>query len=92
MLIEWGTGKASEYGVDTIVVSVPYAVPVYEKCGFGMMEQLNIDFTASNPSETWKKYQAEDLRLFLMWKPVGRTFEIGDTFPSTPELYTNYAA
>jgi len=78
MLIEWGTNKANELGVETIVVSVPFAVPVYEKTGFGIVEQIDVDFSISNPSAKWKEYQSEDLRAFLMWKPAGRGFQIGD--------------
>ncbi|KAF2790301.1 hypothetical protein K505DRAFT_311616 [Melanomma pulvis-pyrius CBS 109.77] len=86
LLVDWGTQKASEFGVDTIVMSVPYAVPVYEKCGFGVIEQIDIDFTVPSPSKKWKEYQSEDLRTFLMWKPAGRTFQIGDKAPCASEL------
>jgi predicted N-acetyltransferase YhbS len=78
MLIEWGTNRANELGVETIVVSVPFAVPIYEKTGFGIVKQIDVDFSINNPSEKWKEYQSEDLRTFLMWKPAGRDFQSGD--------------
>jgi GNAT superfamily N-acetyltransferase len=81
MLIEWGTRKADELGVETIVVSVPFAAPVYEKTGFGRIERIDIDFDVAEPSEKWKEYQAEDLRTFLMWRPAGRDYQSGDRVP-----------
>ncbi|KAJ4351511.1 uncharacterized protein N0V89_006854 [Didymosphaeria variabile] len=59
MLIQWGIRKADELGVETVVEAVPYAAPVYEKTGFGRVEQIDIDFTIDNPSDTWKKYQSK---------------------------------
>ena len=81
MLIQWGIRKSDELGVETVVEAVPYAAPVYEKLGFGQVEQVDIDFTIDNPSDTWKKYQSEDLRAFLMWRPVGRDYQEGDEVP-----------
>ena len=80
-LIEWGTHKADELGVETIIVSVPFAAPVYEKTGFGRIEQIDIDFNVFDPSEKWKEYQSEDLRAFLMWRPAGRDFQSSDKAP-----------
>jgi hypothetical protein len=81
MLVEWGTRKADELGVEAIVVSVPFAVPFYEKVGFGQIEQIDVDFDVAEPSEKWRKYQAEDLRTFLMWRPAGRDYQSGDKAP-----------
>jgi N-acetylglutamate synthase-like GNAT family acetyltransferase len=81
MLLGWGTREADELGVETIIVSVPYAAPAYEKCGFGRVEPIDIDFTITTPSEKWTEYQNEDLRAFLMWKPASREFQPGDEVP-----------
>ncbi|KAF1959460.1 hypothetical protein CC80DRAFT_440970 [Byssothecium circinans] len=81
MLIEWGVREADKHGVETVIESVPFAAPVYEKCGFGRLEQIGIDFSVENPSDTWKKYQSEDTRAFLMWRPVGHDYREGDVIP-----------
>ena len=36
------------------------------------MLEPNMD--VAEPSEKWKKWAGEDLRVFLMWRPVGRDF------------------
>ncbi|KAH7381502.1 hypothetical protein DE146DRAFT_670761 [Phaeosphaeria sp. MPI-PUGE-AT-0046c] len=66
LLTDWGIKLADESGLDVIVVSVPYARPVYEKLGFVCIKNVVIDFSTSGPNEKWKIWQAEDMRAFLM--------------------------
>ena len=77
MLIEWGTRKADDLGLESCVESVPFALPIYEKCGFGNVDGLVPDMKIESPSDKWKTWAAEDLRVFLCWRPAGRDFEEG---------------
>jgi predicted N-acetyltransferase YhbS len=81
MLVQWGLERADALGVETVVQSVPFSVPFYEKCGFACVEQIDIDFSVSEPSEQWKRYQNEDMRAFFMWRPAGKDYEMGDSMP-----------
>lgn len=72
MLTGWGTDIADERGIPTVVVSVPYARPVYEKLGFECIHEIATQFTVPNPSEKWKEWEAEDIRSFLMVRPSGK--------------------
>ncbi|KAI1415340.1 hypothetical protein F5Y13DRAFT_8128 [Hypoxylon sp. FL1857] len=78
LLVSWGVQKADELKLETCVESVPYAAPFYEKLGFGSLDCLTPDLAVPNPSEKWKKYAAEDLRVFLVWRPVNRDFHAGE--------------
>ena len=66
MLTEWGTNVADERGVEAVVISVPYARQVYEKCGFECVEVIDIDFSVPSPSQQWESWLKEDMRAFLM--------------------------
>ena len=66
MLTKWGTDIADERGVETVVVTVPFARLVYEKLGFECVEEIKVDFEVQEPSEKWKGWQGEDMRAFLM--------------------------
>ncbi|KAF2815720.1 acyl-CoA N-acyltransferase [Mytilinidion resinicola] len=81
MLINWGVKKADEMGVETVIESVPYAVPAYEHCGFECVEEVPLDFAIPNPSEKWEEWQREDHRAYLMWRPVGKDYGEGDKTP-----------
>ncbi|KAF2740755.1 hypothetical protein EJ04DRAFT_548281 [Polyplosphaeria fusca] len=81
MLLQWGVAKADELELETVVKSVPFAVPMYKRRGFGAVEQIDIDFSVPEPSEKWKDYQSEDLRVFFMWKPSGRDYQEGEPLP-----------
>ncbi|KAI1770989.1 hypothetical protein F4818DRAFT_454902 [Hypoxylon cercidicola] len=69
LLTSWGLHKSDELGLETCVESVPFGVPIYEKYGFGNLECLNPDMAVPNPSARWKEYAADDIRVFLMWRP-----------------------
>ena len=66
MLTQWGTDLADERGIQTVVVAVPFARPVYEKLGFKLIKEINIDFSVTDASLKWKEWQAEDMRAFLL--------------------------
>ena len=75
LLINWGIQKSDELGLEACIESVPFAVPFYEKCGFGTLDELKPDLEVENPSGQWKKWAGEDLRVILCWRPVGRDFD-----------------
>jgi predicted N-acetyltransferase YhbS len=81
MLVQWGLERANAVGVEAVVESVPFSVPFYEKCGFGCVEQIDIDFSVPEPSEQWQRYQAEDTRAFFMWRPAGKDYDVEDAIP-----------
>ncbi|KAI5923503.1 hypothetical protein F4810DRAFT_209018 [Camillea tinctor] len=82
MLTNWGIKKADELGVETCVESVPFAIPIYEKYGFGNIDGLEPDVAVPNPSERWQDYAKDDLRVVIMWRPVGHDYRPGvDTAP-----------
>jgi GNAT superfamily N-acetyltransferase len=78
MLIDWGLRKADEMGLETCIQSVPSSVPAYEATGFANLDCWTPDMNVPNPSEKWSKWQADDLRTFLMWRPAGRNFRQGE--------------
>jgi ribosomal protein S18 acetylase RimI-like enzyme len=51
LLTDWGVGLADKSGLSVIVVSVPYARPVYEKFGFVCVKDIKIDFSIPEPSK-----------------------------------------
>ncbi|KAI1371396.1 hypothetical protein F4677DRAFT_450513 [Hypoxylon crocopeplum] len=81
LLMSWGIQKADELGLESCIESVPFAVPIYEKLGYGNAEGLKSDFTIPNPSKKWEEYAADDLRVFLMWRPAGHNYRAGEKLP-----------
>lgn len=79
MLIRWGTDKADDLGIETVVSSLPSARGAYEKSGLGAIELLppSPSLNVENPSERWKELQAEDLTGWLMWRPIGHDYVEG---------------
>jgi hypothetical protein len=77
MLIRWGTEKADQLQLESVIGATPFAREAYEKCGFGCVEVINVDLNVSNPSEKWKQYQGEDLHGYMMWRPAGNDFVPG---------------
>jgi hypothetical protein len=79
LFTDWGIKLADKSGLDAIVVSVPFALPVYEKCGFMCVKDVEIDFSTPNASEKWKAWQAEDMRAFLMVRPGKQMPNLADS-------------
>ncbi|KAF2690658.1 hypothetical protein K458DRAFT_61488 [Lentithecium fluviatile CBS 122367] len=72
MLIDWGIKKADELEIEVVVVSVPFAVPVYSRSGFVCDAWIEVDVIVEETSEQWKEWAGEDLRAVLMRKPARR--------------------
>ncbi|KAF2791647.1 hypothetical protein K505DRAFT_248473 [Melanomma pulvis-pyrius CBS 109.77] len=75
LLIEWGTAKADELGIETVVSSLPSARGAYEKCGLGPIEIIPADVDVPDPSPRWKELQADDLSGWLMWRPIRHDYD-----------------
>ncbi|KAF1830802.1 hypothetical protein BDW02DRAFT_572637 [Decorospora gaudefroyi] len=85
LLIRWGTAKADELGIETVISSLPSAKGVYERCGFGAIEVLPPDpelwVEREGRGDKWKELLEDDLSGWLMWRPVGRDWKEGDRAP-----------
>lgn len=78
-MIRWGTEKADELGIETVVSSLPSARGAYEKSGLGAIEVIPPSETleVDNPSEKWKELLTDDLSGWLMWRPIGHDYVEG---------------
>jgi GNAT superfamily N-acetyltransferase len=77
MLIRFGTNKADELGIETVVSSLPSAKGAYEKCGLGAIEIIPADVDVPDPSPRWQELQDDDLSGWLMWRPIGHDYMEG---------------
>jgi len=77
MLIRFGTDKADELGIETVVSSLPSAKGAYEKCGLGAIEIIPADVDVPDPSPRWQELQDDDLSGWLMWRPIGHDYMEG---------------
>lgn len=50
-MLKWGTDKADELGLQAFVESTDIARRTYEKHGFYVVDELNMDAQVENPSE-----------------------------------------
>ncbi|KAI0536261.1 hypothetical protein GGR58DRAFT_475765 [Xylaria digitata] len=62
LLMNWGKQKADELGIESCIESVPFAVPIYERLGYGNVDSLRPDVAAEN------------LSVFLMWRPASHDY------------------
>jgi hypothetical protein len=83
MLVRWGTTKADELGIETVIHSFAFARGAYERCGFGCIERVPPsprletrleDLQKEGKGQKWKELFDEDLTGWLMWRPIGRDF------------------
>ncbi|KAI1078354.1 acyl-CoA N-acyltransferase [Whalleya microplaca] len=77
MLTNWGIQKADELGLESCIEAVPFAIPMYEKYGYGHIDDLEPDVAIPNPSAKWQEFAAEDLRVAMMWRPAGHENRAG---------------
>jgi GNAT superfamily N-acetyltransferase len=75
LLVNWGKEKADELGIESCVESTPFAAPIYERLGYGNVDSLDPDVAVESPSVRYQEYAAEDLRVFLMWRPTGHDYD-----------------
>jgi len=90
LLIRWGTAKADELGIETVVSSLLSARGAYEKCGLGCVEIIPPspelekrlgDLEREGKGQKWKELLEDDLSGWLMWRPIGRDWKDGDKAP-----------
>lgn len=72
LLVQWGTRKADEMGLESFVESTEDGKPLYEKHAFQYMNDFVL--SASPPQQTDELIKLQrDLYFhgFFMWRPVG---------------------
>lgn len=80
MLVEWGTKKADELGMESFVESTLAGKPLYESCGFMTMNKFKLSPSLPEDTEELKKLQRDLLFTgYFMWRPVAGEFEKGKT-------------
>jgi hypothetical protein len=55
--------------MEAVVVSIPFAVPVYERCGFDVLVKIDADVgvgEGKTSSEEWKEWEKDNLQTFFM--------------------------
>ena len=79
LLVRWGTAKADELGIETVVSSLPSAKGAYEKSGLGCIEVIPADesLRVEDPSPKWRELLEDDLSGYLMWRPIGHDYVDG---------------
>jgi GNAT superfamily N-acetyltransferase len=94
MLIDWGTRKADELGIEAFVEATDDGKPCYESHGFVYMNAFYLDSTRRNPSKKWMELGSllkTPIHCYLMWRPKGGNFEEGKTVvPWDQKYYKNY--
>jgi hypothetical protein len=87
MLIRWGTDKADELGIETVISSLPSARGAYERSGFGCIEVIppspklegNLEeLERAGKGKKWRELLEDDLSGWLMWRPTGRDWVEGE--------------
>lgn len=90
MLVRWGTAKADELGIETVISSLTSARGAYEKSGFGCIEVIPPsprlaerleELEKEGKGRKWKQLLEDDLSGWLMWRPIGRDWRAGDRAP-----------
>lgn len=89
-MIRWGTAKADELGIETVISSLTSARGAYEKCGLGSIEVIPptpelqtrlVEMEREGKGKKWKELLDDDLSGWLMWRPIGRDYREGDVAP-----------
>lgn len=81
LLVEWGTKKADEMGVEMFVESTEDGKPLYDRHGLVSMNELTLKPSNPNPGDEWKSLEKElgPMHMYFMWRPVGGRYEEGKT-------------
>ncbi|KAL8946892.1 MAG: hypothetical protein Q9222_006771 [Ikaeria aurantiellina] len=80
MLVEWGTKKADDMGIESFVESTLSGKPLYESCGYVSTDAFELNPTPPEDTPELRKLQ-QDLIFtgYFMWRPVGGGFVEGKT-------------
>lgn len=81
LLVEWGTKKADEMGVEAFIEATVNAEPLYKRHGFATMNEFKLKPCKSNPGEEWTRLEKEigPIHGYFMWRPIGGKYEEGKT-------------
>ena len=82
LLLDWGTQKADEMGVEMWLDAGELGVPVYKKHGFVVVHETRVlPKVRENAGQAWKKIDAElqPLVFWQMWRPIGGGYKEGET-------------
>ncbi|KAL8923918.1 MAG: hypothetical protein Q9208_004355 [Pyrenodesmia sp. 3 TL-2023] len=80
LMVEWGTKKADEMGVEAFVEATEVGVPLYEKHGFHLMNEFVLRGELEDMDEGLKKLQEElTWHGYYMWRPKGGKYVEGET-------------
>ena len=63
LVVQWGTNRAHEMGVEAFVESTELAKPLYAKHGFVLIDNRELKPIDPSPSEEWKRLERELLPL-----------------------------
>ncbi|MCJ1426386.1 hypothetical protein MMC29_004289 [Sticta canariensis] len=81
LLVEWGTRKADEMGVEAFIEATDIGKPLYDRHGFTSMNEYTLKPSKPDPGEEWKKLEEElgPMHGHFMWRPAGGHYEEGKT-------------
>ncbi|KAI1778862.1 hypothetical protein F4818DRAFT_437663 [Hypoxylon cercidicola] len=76
-IMDWGTRKADELGLEMFLDSSSMAKPLYELNGFVAVQDNLVHPQKSDPDEKWKEMERAvgPFTLTVMWRPVGGKYE-----------------
>jgi len=83
ILMDWGTKKADEMGLECFLDSTEIGVPLYESSQFIVVDETPLDVEIDNPSDEWKELQKKyPLHPQInMWRPVRGNYKKGEKYP-----------
>lgn len=81
LLVEWGTNKADEMGVEAFVESTDIGKPLYDRHGFASMNDYTLKPSKPDPGAEWTALEKElgPMHGHFMWRPKGGNYEEGKT-------------
>ncbi|KAI4129551.1 MAG: hypothetical protein LQ338_002187 [Usnochroma carphineum] len=80
MLVQWGTQKADELGLEAFVESTADGKPLYAKHGFHCTNEILLKGELDDMDEGLKRLQEElTWRAYYMWRPKGGKWVEGET-------------
>ncbi|TVY18265.1 hypothetical protein LARI1_G005073 [Lachnellula arida] len=88
LIMDWGTKKAKEMGVEMWLDATIYGIPLYKKHGFVVVSENSLDPKSDKPNEEWKKIEEEltPMTMWPMWRPASGPYEEGKSVvPSVGE-------
>ena len=81
LIMQWGTQKADEMGLEMWLDATVYGRPLYTKHGFVYINKNRLRPETDQPDEDWERIEREllPMTLWQMWRPSGGKYEEGKT-------------